>query len=301
MKQEILKTKNSQNLGIFLISATFIMWGVFPIYFKCLDKVGALEILAHRIIWSVFLLFLLIIFLRRLNSLRRLLKIKKVILNLALSGALISINWGIFIYAVETGNILETSLGYFINPLFSILLGFLFLKEKLSKINQISLLIVFMAICVQIYGLGRLPFISLILPLSFAFYGLIRKKCPVPTYEGLFIETTLMAPFALIILAFIQNNGEANFGVNLAGFLLFFSGVITILPLLTFGAASKYLALSTIGFFQYISPSISFLIAIFMYNESFEPYKMLSFALIWASLGLSTIFSIKGNKWNFHR
>lgn len=301
MKLTSFMPRDRQTFGVILITATFGMWGVFPIYFKWLDNVSPLEILAHRIIWSVVLLFLIIIFLGRLNALRRLLKIKKVILNLALSGALISANWGIFIYAVEAGHILETSLGYFISPLFSIFFGFLFLKEKLSKINQISLLIVFMAICVQIYALGRLPFICLLLPLSFAFYGLIRKKCPVPTYEGLFIETMLMTPFALIILAFIQISGGANFQINLTGFLLFFSGVITILPLLTFGAASKYLALSTIGFFQYISPSISFLIAIFLYNESFEAYKMLSFGLIWLSLGLSTIFSLKGYKWTLHR
>ena len=288
---------NKRNFGIILIIATFGMWGVFPIYFKWLDNVGAIEVLAHRIIWSVVLLFILLIFLKRLSNLRRLLRLKKVLFNLALSGALISANWGIFIYAVERGNILETSLGYFINPLFSVLLGWIFLKERLSFVNKISLFIVFIAIGVQIYGLGRLPFISLVLPLSFALYGLIRKKCPVSAYEGLFIETLIMSPFAALILIYAYYNGVGHFELDLAGFLLFFSGVVTILPLLTFGAASKYLPLSTIGFFQYISPSISFLVAIFMYNESFESYKMLSFCLIWASLALSTLASLKGRKW----
>lgn len=282
-----------QNKGIALALATFFMWGVFPIYFKFLDHVGAAQVLAHRIVWSAIILFALLYFGRKLGQVLRLLAIKKVALNLLLSGALISINWGVFIWAVERGQILETSLGYFINPLFSVLLGWLFLKEKLSTASKFSLLIVVIAICVQIYDIGSLPFISLVLPASFAFYGLIRKKVHVPSLHGLFIETLLALPFALGYLLFLFIQGRAHFSFDSTGFLLAFSGVVTILPLLCFNGAAGRLKLSTLGFFQYLSPSISFLVAIFLYNEPLGILKFTSFALIWAGLGINIIASLK--------
>ena len=154
---------NKEQKGIAFALSTFFMWGVFPVYFKLLADVGAVQVLAHRILWSAIILFALLYFSSKLRQVFRLLSIKKVALNLLASGVLISINWGVYIWAVERGQILETSLGYFINPLFSILLGAIFLKERLSKASKISLFIVAIAICVQIYDLGSLPFISLIL------------------------------------------------------------------------------------------------------------------------------------------
>ena len=239
------------------------------------------------------ILFALLYFSSKLRQVFRLLSLKKVALNLLASGVLISINWGVFIWAVERGQILETSLGYFINPLFSILLGAIFLKERLSKASKISLFIVVIAICVQIYDLGSLPFISLILPASFAFYGLIRKKVRVPSTHGLFVETMLTLPFALGFLLYLWSVGEARLDFDSTGFLLAFSGVVTILPLLTFNSAAKYLRLSTLGFFQYLSPSISFLLAIFLYNEPLGMLKLASFVLIWASLAINIIYNLK--------
>lgn len=287
---------NNEQKGIALALATFFMWGVFPIYFKLLANVGAAQVLAHRILWSAIILFALLYFGGKLRQVFRLLSLKKVALNLLASGVLISINWGIFIWAVERGQILETSLGYFINPLFSIMLGAIFLKEKLSKASKISLFIVVIAICVQIYDLGSLPFISLILPASFAFYGLIRKKVRVPSTHGLFVETMLTLPFALFYLLFLWSEGQARLDFDTTGFLLAFSGVVTILPLLTFNSAAKYLRLSTLGFFQYLSPSISFLVAIFLYNEPLGALKFASFALIWASLAINIFSSLKRKK-----
>lgn len=284
---------NKEQKGIAFALSTFFMWGVFPIYFKLLADVGAVQVLAHRIVWSAIILFALLYFGSKLRQVFRLLSIKKVALNLLASGVLISINWGVFIWAVERGQILETSLGYFINPLFSILLGAIFLKERLSKASKISLFIVVIAICVQIYDLGSLPFISLILPASFAFYGLIRKKVRVPSTHGLFVETMLTLPFALGFLLYLWSVGEARLDFDSTGFLLAFSGVVTILPLLTFNSAAKYLRLSTLGFFQYLSPSISFLVAIFLYNEPLGMLKLASFVLIWASLAINIFYNLK--------
>lgn len=279
--------------GFILALATFIMWGVFPIFFKFIEGIAATEVLAHRIIWSALILLVILIITKRLNSVKRIAKIKKVTLTLAITGALIASNWGVFIYAINQNEILATSLGYFINPLFSILLGAIILKEELSPALKLSIFIVFIAIGVQIYAIGNLPLISIILPLSFALYGLLRKKLGVRTFEGLFIETIILTPFALLYLLYLAINNSSEFGMNFNGIMLFLSGFVTILPLLTFNASTKYLKLSTIGFLQYISPTLSMIIAVFIYNETLDFYKIISFALIWISLAIATISNLR--------
>lgn len=279
--------------GFILALATFIMWGVFPVFFKFIQGISATEVLAHRIIWSSVILFIVLIVTKKLTSLKRIAKIKKVILTLAITGILIASNWGIFIYAINQNEILATSLGYFINPLFSILLGAIILKEELSWALKLSIFIVFIAIGVQIYALGKLPFISIMLPLSFALYGLLRKRLGVRTFEGLFIETMILSPFALIYLIYLGLVSNSEFGLNFNGIMLFLSGFITILPLLTFNASTKYLKLSTIGFLQYISPTLSMLIAVFVYNETLDLYKIISFVLIWISLAIAAISNLR--------
>lgn len=279
--------------GFILALATFIMWGVFPIFFKFIEGIAATEVLAHRIIWSALILLVILIITKRLNSVKRIAKIKKVTLTLAITGALIASNWGVFIYAINQNEILATSLGYFINPLFSILLGAIILKEGLSPALKLSIFIVFIAIGVQIYAIGNLPLISIILPLSFALYGLLRKKLGVRTFEGLFIETIILTPFALLYLIYLTINNSGEFGMNFNGIMLFLSGFVTILPLLTFNASTKYLKLSTIGFLQYISPTLSMVIAVFIYNETLDFYKIISFALIWISLAIATISNLR--------
>ncbi|MDD7513757.1 MAG: EamA family transporter RarD [Campylobacter lanienae] len=279
--------------GFILALATFIMWGVFPVFFKFIQGISATEVLAHRIIWSSVILFIVLIVTKKLTSLKRIAKIKKVILTLAITGILIASNWGIFIYAINQNEILATSLGYFINPLFSILLGAIILKEELSWALKLSIFIVFIAIGIQIYALGKLPFISIMLPLSFALYGLLRKRLGVRTFEGLFIETMILSPFALIYLIYLSLVSNSEFGLNFNGIMLFLSGFITILPLLTFNASTKYLKLSTIGFLQYISPTLSMLIAVFVYNETLDLYKIISFVLIWISLAIAAISNLR--------
>lgn len=279
--------------GFILALATFIMWGVFPIFFKFIEGITATEVLAHRIIWSALILLVILIITKRLNSVKRIAKIKKVTLTLAITGALIASNWGVFIYAINQNEILATSLGYFINPLFSIILGAIILKEELSPALKLSIFIVFIAIGVQIYAIGNLPLISIILPLSFALYGLLRKRLGIRTFEGLFIETIILTPFALLYLLYLAINNSSEFGINFNGIMLFLSGFVTILPLLTFNASTKYLKLSTIGFLQYISPTLSMIIAVFIYNETLDFYKIISFALIWISLAIATISNLR--------
>ena len=282
--------------GLFIAFSTFFMWGVFPIYFKFLEHVSAIQILAHRILWSFILLFVFLFFTKKLRNIPIMLSRSRTALALLCTGCLISINWGVFIWAVGLGDILSTSLGYFINPIFSVLLGAVFLREKLNLAAKISLVLAFIAIGVQIYSLGRLPLISLILPTSFAFYGLIRKKIAAPSFEGLFCETALMLPFAAGYIIFCAINDTSAFGANSTGVLLAFSGLVTVLPLLTFAISTTYLPLSTIGFMQYISPSMSMLIAVFLYGEELGFYKIFSFSLIWLGLLIVAFDNIKRRK-----
>lgn len=283
----------STQKGFILALATFIMWGIFPIFFKFIENVAATEVLAHRIIWSALILLVVLIITKKLANVKRIIKIKKVTLTLAITGALIASNWGIFIYAINQNEILATSLGYFINPLFSILLGAIILKEELNSALKLSIFIVFIAIGIQIYALGKLPIISIMLPLSFALYGLLRKRLGVRTFEGLFIETMILAPFALLYLIYLTINNSSEFSMNFNGIMLFLSGFVTILPLLTFNASTKYLKLSTIGFLQYISPTLSMIIAVFIYNEVLDFYKIISFVLIWISLAIAATANLR--------
>ena len=252
--------------------------------------------MAHRIIWSFIILIILLRVKNRLSNLKIILRDKKIVLMLFLCGLLIATNWGTFIYAIETDRILQTSLGYFINPLLSILLGAIFLKEKFSLAAKFSVFLVFIAICIQVISMGELPLISIILPLSFAIYGLLHKKINVPSLEGLFVETMLIFPIGLAYLTYLGIKGDGSFDLNLNGILLIICGLVTIVPLITFNSAAIRLKLSTIGYMQYISPTLSMLIAVFLYNEELGISKIISFSLIWLGLFIISFDSIKRKK-----
>ncbi|MBQ9877014.1 MAG: EamA family transporter RarD [Campylobacter sp.] len=288
--------KNSQTTALILGISTFVMWGVFPIYFKMLEQASALEVLAHRIIWSVVFLLIFIKYKNRIRNLQEILHNKKTLKTLFITGLFIASNWGIYIYAVNSDQILESGLGYFINPLFSMLLGAIFLKERLNLAGKISVFLVFIAIAIQIYSLGKLPFISIILPASFAIYGLLKKKLAVPSMEGLFVETMLLFPFALLYGLFLCGSGSAEFGLNRLAPIFIFSGIVTVLPLITFNLAAQKLSLSTLGFMQYISPTMQILIAVFMYGENLDFYKIISFIIIWIGIAIVSIDNLKGAK-----
>ncbi|HEY5718460.1 MAG TPA: EamA family transporter RarD, partial [Motiliproteus sp.] len=255
--------------GVYFALAAFGMWGMAPIYFKAVATVAPLEVLAHRILWSVLLLGILLWLSRRWQPLLQLLCQRRLIKGLMLSALLVTANWGVFIWAVSDNRILETSLGYFINPLISLLLGMLFLGERLRPAQWTAIALVGMAVGYQLLLLGNLPAVALLLAFSFGFYGLVRKKLAVDPIIGLFVETLLMTPLALGYLGWSLWQGELAFvsGDSQQVLLLIAAGVVTTLPLLCFAAAAVRLSLTWIGMLQYLGPSIAFLLAVFYYHE----------------------------------
>lgn len=282
-----MQIKNQTNIGIFYALCAFGMWGIFPMFFKLFDKeVGAVEILAHRVIFSLIFMWIIMIYTNGKQKVINLIKNKKIRNMLGLNGILIGINWGIYIYAVNAGDILQASLGYFINPLMNIVLGVLILKEGLKTSAKISLAIVVLAVFLQVISLGYLPLISILLPASFAFYTLIKKQIAVSALEGLFVETLMLLPFVVAYEFYLSYIDQNHFGFNYTGLLMMLCGVVTVLPLLAFNAATVRLNLTTVGYLQYISPTMSMLIAIFIYQEKIDIYKISSFILIWIALAI---------------
>jgi len=275
-------TENSKGLNAGLFC--FIFWGFAPLYFKLLQHVPALNIIAHRIIWSaVFLLVFLAV--REKKLLFQALKIsKKQLLVLFLSGSLVIGNWLLFVWAVNDGQILATSLGYFINPLINILFGLLFLHERLNKVQTIALVIAASTTTYLGIFIGEPPWIALTLAITFGLYGLVRKKLDVRPLVGLFWETTLLLLPALLFLTYPSPNEPPSYLEFSTTWLLIFSGLVTILPLIAFNYAAKRLTLTVVGFLQYIAPTISFLIAVLFFEEEFTFGHQVAFTGIWIAL-----------------
>ncbi|WP_027856838.1 EamA family transporter RarD [Marinobacterium jannaschii] len=276
--------------GIGYAIAAYGMWGLVPIYFKAVDQVSALEVVSHRIIWSVLFLLLLLGIGRRWHDLKQLLGNRKLVSGLALSALVVSSNWLVFIWAVAQERILETSLGYFINPLVSVFMGMLFLQERLRPGQWLAISLAAGAVGYQLVLLGSLPWVALALAFSFGTYGLLRKKIQVDAILGLFVETLLMLPFALGYLLWLQTQGQLQFGHDGTDItaLLALAGIVTSLPLLAFTAAARRLSLTLIGLLQYIGPTITFMLAVFYYHEPLDSDRLLTFILIWLALLLFT-------------
>ncbi len=274
--------------GIFYALGAYLMWGFAPIYFKYLEFVPVSEILAHRVIWSVVVTAALITVMSAWPNVRKICSSPKKLLLLCVSTLLISTNWMVFIWAISNERMLDASLGYFINPIINVLLGLIFLKESLSRIKWIAVGLALVGVLIQIYALGALPWVSLILPISFAFYGLVRKKIKVESLTGLFIETLLVAPIALYYLVVIADSQYSNMftNANSLNFWLMFAGVVTALPLIFFGQAALRLKLSTLGFFQYLAPSLLLVFAIIFYGEVLTLSKAVTFSFIWCGIAL---------------
>ncbi|WP_462189563.1 EamA family transporter RarD [Campylobacter concisus] len=273
-----------------LALSAFFMWGFLAVYFNLFSKdVDAYEILAHRIIWSFFLMAAVLCINGKMGEIFALLKDIRSLKTLFLSGIFITTNWGVYVYAVSNGKILDTSLGYFINPLISMLLGVIIFKERLNKSGILAICIVVLAISVQIYAQGGLPLVSIILPLSFGFYAAVRKMAKISAFNGLFIETFFMFPFALAYVFYIAFLGKSHFGLNEDSLLMIASSIVTIVPLVAFNAAATRINLTTIGYLQYISPTIAILCAVFIYGENLDGYKVISFCMIWLALAIISI------------
>ncbi|EOA6597283.1 TPA: EamA family transporter RarD [Vibrio vulnificus] len=279
--------------GVLLALGAYTMWGIAPIYFKSLAAVSPLEILSHRVVWSFFLLAALLHFGRHWRTVRDVLTSKSKMLYLVTTAILVGANWLIFIWAVNANHMLDASLGYYINPLINVLLGMLFLGERLRKLQWFAVTLAACGVLVQLVVFGSVPIVAIALAFSFGFYGLLRKKVSVDAQTGLFIETLVMLPTAAIYLLFIADTPTSNMLANPSqlNLLLIAAGVVTTLPLLCFTGAATRLKLSTLGFFQYIGPSLMFLLAVLIYGEAFTSDKALTFAFIWGAL---VVFSFDG-------
>ena len=283
-------SKQEQNKGVMFALAAYGMYGVMPIYFKVVSSVSAFEVLSHRIIWSVLFLAIFIAATGRWNEFKNDLRQKRLLAGLTISAMLIALNWLVFIWAVGQSMILEVSLGYYITPLLSVLLGMIFLGERLRKIQWISVLLAVAGVGYQLIQMGNLPWVALVLASCFAFYGLLRKQIKVGPFTGLLIETLILTPFALFYLIWLGQQSQLAFltdGVEIA-VLLAAAGIVTSLPLICFAAGARRLTMTLNGLLLYIGPSISFLIAVFMYDEPLDANRMITFALIWAGLILFT-------------
>ena len=287
-----------QNRGVLFTLGAFVLWGLVPIYFKLLTGVEAFEILAHRIIWSVLALVAVMLLLKRSILVKAILKKPELRRTLFISAILISVNWLIFAWAVTHDQILATSLGYFINPLVSVMLGMIVLGERLSRNQYLALMLVVLAIANQIWSFGELPWVALSLALSFGFYGLLRKRADVDAYNGLLVEVLLMLPFAMAYLLWKMQAGTLVFTQQstMMDINLFLSGLVTTIPLVLFAAGAKLIRLSIVGFIQYIAPSITFLLAVLYYNEPLGVERLISFVLIWVALILISIDAYRENR-----
>ena len=276
------KTATGLTFGIL----AFLIWGLLPIYFKLLEIVPPIEILAHRIVWGVLFLTLLLILFNQLEQLKEVILNKKTLTVLTLSSLLITANYLIFIWGVTHEKILETSLGYFISPLLNILLGFLFLKEKLSPVKWIAVLLATSAVAYQVFILGSVPWVALGLALSFGLYSMVRKTAPAAPLPGLMVESLVLLPVALGYLFWLGVAGKNHFTLQTidTSVLLSLLGVVAIMPLILFSMAAQKLNLGTLGILQYIAPSLSFTVGVVLYSETVTQTQMVTFSLIWIAL-----------------
>lgn len=279
--------------GILYGLSAYLLWAIAPMYFKTIDHVPALDILSHRILWSFIVVIVLMTAMGKWQDVRCALN-KKVLGAIFISAMLIALNWGTFIYAINSQQLLSASLGYYINPLVSIVLGMFFFKDRLDRPKQWAAGLCLIAVMFEIVQFGRLPWIALTLALSFGLYGLVRKKIALDSFTGMTLETAILLPYAFIQLYWFG----AEFGFMQAGewsssLLLMAAGPVTMVPLMCFAAAANRVSLVTLGFFQYIGPSAMFLLAVFLYDEPFSQAKLITFGLIWAALVILIIHSLK--------
>lgn len=288
---------SNERLGQVYAVLAFLFWGgIAPIYFKQVSNVDAFEVLIYRVLFSVITLLPFFLFKKHFQDLLRAVSDFRTVKYLFFSTFVISLNWLTFIWSIANSMIIEASLGYYINPLVNVFLGFLFFNERMTKNQYIAIFLGLIAVLYQLYSLGYLPVVSLILAFSFGFYGLFRKKANVGSIAGLFIEVIIALPFALGYLFYLYHYEVVAFFESTSfytSFMLALSGLVTVIPLLLFNGAATRMKLATIGFFQYLGPTVSLIIAIYVYNEEFNFDKLVTFILIWLALFVFSWDSIK--------
>ena len=284
--------------GLIFGVGAYGLWGAFPLYFPLLEPGSAIEILAHRIVWSALVMALLVVLLRRRETMRELLRDRRKTLLLVLAAATITSNWGTYIYGVNSERVVETSLGYFINPLVTVLMGVVILGERLRWVQWGALGIGFVAVAVLTWDYGRPPWIALVLAFSFGTYGLAKKTAGVGAIESLALETALIAPFALCFLAWLGTTDGAHFGSEGIGhvLLLMSSGVVTAIPLLLFSGAATRMTMTSLGLLQYLAPILQFALGVTVLGEHMPPGRWIGFALVWLALSVFTWDAIRARR-----
>lgn len=287
--------------GIFFGLTAYVLWGILPVYWKALEIVSPFEILSSRFMWSCVFVFLLIIFQKKWPLFAK--EVKLVFSNvktgaaMVAAGITISFNWGTFIWAVNNGHIVETSMGYYINPLVSILFAVVFLRERLDKMQLAAITCAFIGVASMVYSFGKIPWVSLTLAFTFALYGLLKKILPVSALTSIMLETLLITPLALVYEYSLWQQGVSFYASGNLQVIMMLTGagVVTAIPLLLFTAGARLLPLKIIGFLQYISPTLTLLIGVFVYNEAFTASHLLAFGWIWAALLLFIVSQLRSN------
>lgn len=287
-KPPISAPSSEAALGAASAGLGYLLWGLSVIFYKQLTEVSPFEVLAHRSVWSVILVAVLIAVLSRRAHLMAILRDRRTLLTFVGTGLLIGSNWFVFIYSINEARVIETSLGYYINPLVSVLLGVAFLGERLSRAQVFAVALAAVGVAIFAFDLGQLPWISLYLAGSFAAYGYLRKVTRATPLEGLFVEVTVLLPLALAYLVWLSGHGGTSF--ETAGWytwtFLVLTGPMTVVPLFLFSFGAQRIRLATLGLMQYLAPTTQFLVAVFLYGEPLAPVQLMTFALIWAGLGI---------------
>ena len=266
------------------------MWGAFPLYWPLLEPAGAIEILAHRILWSVLTMGVVVVVMRRSTQFRALLADRRVFGLLAIAAAVITVNWATYIWGVNNGRVVETSLGYFINPLVTVLMGVFILGERLRRLQWVAMGVAGTAVAVLTLDYGRLPWVALILAFSFGSYGLAKKTANVAAIESLALETSLIAPVAAAYIGWLVVTGHSNFGTHGTGHALLFTttGIVTAIPLICFGGAAIRVSMVSLGLLQYLAPILQFALGVLWFHEEMPPGRWAGFVLVWVALALFT-------------
>jgi chloramphenicol-sensitive protein RarD len=276
--------------GFLYALAAYLIWGILPFYMKAVAHIPAIEVVAHRVIWSLPVAGALLIWLGRTDDIKRALRSPRTLMMGSLTAALITVNWCVYVWAIAVDRALEAALGYYINPLFSILLGALLLGEKLSRAQMAAIALALVAVLLLTWENGGLPWVSIVLAVSWGFYALFKKTLPIGPAQGFFLEVLILAIPALAYIGWVQAEGTGHFGnQGMADiWLLMAAGVITAIPLILYANGAKLLSLSTIGIMQYITPTMVFMIAVFVFREPFSTERAIAFGLIWAALAIYT-------------
>lgn len=286
MSNKLSKQPNEDITGVFYAIAAFTLWGLLPLYWKALKLVPSGEILAHRIVWSFIFVMIMLLTKGRLKNILHIFSRKRDMVRLFIGSLLLSVNWYTYIWAVNHNHVVESSLGYYINPLFSVFLGMVILKERLNNWQKLSLILASAGVVIITLQSGKAPWIALILAFSFGLYGLAKKMVKIDAMEGLAIETAFVTPIALTYILFQQYGGYGSFGTISLQYtlLLVGAGIATATPLIWFAQGAKRIPLSMVGFIQFLAPTMMLLLGVFLYHETFSNIHFLSFGFIWTGL-----------------